>query len=315
MTTCPICASTEEPEQLCKANLIFKTDFNLVECNECKLKYLNPIPELDQLSKFYSRLHYQQDQWRQAAKTDYYISRLLKQSKSGSILDIGCSTGFFLHRISETTDWKVKGVELAKQPSQFARNTLGLDVVTGELFSAHFADNSFDAIHIGDVLEHVPNPLEFLKECRRILKPNGRTYLSVPNGFVDSKGLVRYYKEENRAGRHASGHIFFFEKKTLYKLFEITGFKPTYEYTILIKNGLRALGYFPQRRNWKNFYAPSTEPEKPCELEIPIISKQPHSDFYYKYHFYKKIAFGLSGLKSIGNDYLIELDHVDAVNN
>jgi 2-polyprenyl-3-methyl-5-hydroxy-6-metoxy-1,4-benzoquinol methylase len=311
---CPICASTEEPKQLCKVNLIYKTDFDLVECNECKLKYFSPIPEPAQLSKFYSRLHYQHDPWRQAAKADYYISRLLKQNKSGIILDIGCAAGFFLHRISETTDWKVKGVELAEQPSQYARDILGLDVVTGELFSAKFSDNAFDAIHIGDVLEHVPNPLEFIKECRRILKPDGRIYLAVPNGFIDSKGLIHYYKEENRAGRHASGHIFFFEKKTLYKLFDITGFKTTYEYTISIKNGLRALGYFPQRRKWKSFYLPSSEPEKLCTLEIPAIPKQPHSDFYYKYHFYKKIVFGLSGLRSAGNDYLIEFDIDETIN-
>lgn len=311
MTICPVCSSTEEPQQLCKVNLIFDTDFDLVECSSCKLKYYDPIPEPTQLDKFYSKMDYQYEPWRQAAKADYYISKLLKQSSNGYILDIGCSAGFFLDRISKTTGWTVKGVELAHQPSNFARNTLGLDVITGDFISARFADNSFDAIHVGDVLEHVPDPLEFMSECRRTLKPEGKIYLAVPNGFADSRGLIRFYKEEKKAGRHASGHIFFFEKSTLYKLFEKTGFKSSRERSILIKQGLRALGYFPQRRLWKNFYSPSTEPETPCESDIPVISKKPHSDIYYKYKFYKKIIFGLPGLRLFGNDYLIELEHAD----
>ena len=48
---------------------------------------------------------------------------------------------------------------------------------------------------------------------------------------------------------------------------------------------------------------PSNKPETPCKSTIPSVTKKPHSDFYYKYHFYKKLAFGLSGLRSFGTIY------------
>lgn len=307
MKTCPVCSSTAATETLCKVNLVYQADFDLVECPDCKVKYFNPLPTTEQLSQFYSALPYEFDRWRQEAKADYYISKLLKQRKAGSILDIGCASGYFLHRISAKTDWDTQGVELGELPASFARETLGLDVYTGDLFSAAYPDNSFDAIHIGDVLEHVPNPRDFLEESRRILKHDGRLYLAVPNGYVDSRGLIQFYKEEHKPGRHASGHIFFFERDTLLQLFKLTGFETSFEYTILIKNGLRALGYLPKRHKWKNFYTPSNKPETPCESTIPSVTKKPHSDFYYKYHFYKKLVFGLSGLRSFGNDYMIEL--------
>jgi len=304
---CPVCKSNTEKLSLCKTSVIYTTVFDLAECPECLGKYFYPIPTHDQLATFYSALPYEFDRWRQEAKADYYARQLLKQKYSGRILDIGCASGYFINRIAEKTNWEVHGVELSELPSNFARESLGLDVFTGDLFTANFSDNSFDAVHIGDVLEHVPNPREFLEETHRILKGDGTVYLAVPNGYVDSRGLIQFYNEENVPGRHSSGHIFFFERETLLKLFQLTGFETSFEYTILIKNGLRALGYLPKRRKWKNFYKPSNKPEIPCKSTIPSVTKKPHSDFYYKYHFYKKLAFGLSGLRTFGNDFMIQL--------
>ncbi|MBI4502355.1 MAG: class I SAM-dependent methyltransferase, partial [Gemmatimonadetes bacterium] len=57
----------------------------------------------------------------------------------------------------------------------------GLTVTEGNLESAAFPSDTFDAIALKHVIEHVPNPGGLLKECRRILKPGGRVVILTPN--------------------------------------------------------------------------------------------------------------------------------------
>ena len=311
MITCPICNHAPAERSLCKTSLTYKTTFDLLECGHCRTKYYHPVPTLEQLSLFYSDHAYEFDRWRQEAKAGHYLRKLLKQASSGKLLDIGCASGYFISYINKQSDWDAYGVELGELPAKFARDTLGLNVIHGDLFSASYENNFFDAIYVGDVLEHVPNPVDFMRECRRILKPGGKLHLAVPNGRTDCRGLIRYFQEENKGGRHASGHIFFFEKESLNALFTKTGFSIDNSYTTLIKNGLRALGYLPMKRNWKSFYTPSAAPEVPCESKIVHLTERPHSAFYYTYHYYKKLILGLPGLRPYGFTFLIQLNAED----
>jgi len=50
-----------------------------------------------------------------------------------------------------------------------------------EIEDLRFPNNSFDYVCMGDVLEHIPNPILGLKECQRVLKDNGTLFVLVPN--------------------------------------------------------------------------------------------------------------------------------------
>lgn len=308
MNLCPICKDIKDKATLCKVSFTYKSIFNLSECHNCHLIYFNPTPSTKQFIDFYSTGSYEFDRWKQEVKAEDYIKKLNHKQETGKFLDIGCATGYMINKISLDSDWKVYGVELSKNPAHFARDILKLKNIThGDLFSASYDSDFFDYINIGDVLEHVKNPREFLEECRRILKPDGIINLQVPNGYSDSRGLIRYYKDFQQAGGHASGHVFFFQKETLYYLFNILGLDIISSKTTSIKNGLRNIGLLPKKSNWYEFYRPRDKEEEAVTSSIKLITNRKYPKFYYKYRYLKHQWFTLPGLHNCGLNFNILL--------
>jgi len=137
----------------------------------------------------------------------------------GRLLDIGCSLGYFVEGALQRK-WQASGVEISPQASEEARS-LGLDVKTGVLEDVHYPDEAFDCVTMWDVLEHVPDPTLHMREVRRILKPGGILAIGTPNlGHPAFKA-----KRENWRHLKPSEHIFYFEERTLARLFEKTGFR------------------------------------------------------------------------------------------
>ncbi len=100
------------------------------------------------------------------------------------LLDIGCGSGNFLAWAREN-GWIDHGVDNNPQAIANAQSR-GLNVVLGDLSEVKYEDNYFDAIVFDNSLEHLPNPIEALRECRRILRPDGLLIVSVPNNECDS---------------------------------------------------------------------------------------------------------------------------------
>ncbi len=100
----------------------------------------------------------------------------------GDILDIGCASGLFLKAAADF-GWRVTGIEPSEGLSGKARTLLGENaaVHAGTLENCRLAPESFDAVSLFDVLEHVPDPLSFLARCAALLKPGGWLFLNVPD--------------------------------------------------------------------------------------------------------------------------------------
>jgi len=85
------------------------------------------------------------------------------------MLEIGCSTGNFL--ANDPTN--ILGIDINKNSLKLAKDR-GFNVLCGDVeHGLFFKDNSFDAIYASHVIEHLNNQIYFLKECYRILKPDG----------------------------------------------------------------------------------------------------------------------------------------------
>lgn len=83
----------------------------------------------------------------------------------------------------------------------------------------NLADNIFDVVTMWDVVEHFISPMDELKEIYRILKPDGKLYISTPN---HRKGM---YLGSNWFGYNASyEHLFYFESSTLARMLSKIGF-------------------------------------------------------------------------------------------
>lgn len=103
----------------------------------------------------------------------------LPASIRGHLLEIGCGSGLLMQRMRKL-GWMVEGVDLDPKAVQQAK-TKGLSVFAGEIEARKYRDNSFDAIVMSHVIEHVPNPLVLIQECHRILRPEGRLIVVTPN--------------------------------------------------------------------------------------------------------------------------------------
>lgn len=115
----------------------------------------------------------------------------LKAEERGKLLDVGCGNGQFLARMQEL-GWEVIGVEPDPKAVSIAREHFGLNVFQGTLEEIKFPDESFDAITMNHVIEHVSDPVRLLVECRRILSPGGKLVVVTPN--MKSLGSVLFGK-------------------------------------------------------------------------------------------------------------------------
>lgn len=105
--------------------------------------------------------------------------KIIEPVRGGRVLDVGCGGGFALSEYRHL-GWETYGVEVSADSAARARSA-GHTVFVGELPDAHHPDEFFDAVTLWDSLEHIHNPLEILREVRRILRPAGKVHIAVPN--------------------------------------------------------------------------------------------------------------------------------------
>lgn len=101
----------------------------------------------------------------------------------GALLEVGSGAGRFLDRMRRA-GWSVQGTDFDPVVAERIRARYGLSIDVGDLRSLGYASDSYDAVAMSQVLEHVHDPLELLAECRRVLRPGGRLVLSTPNALA-----------------------------------------------------------------------------------------------------------------------------------
>lgn len=134
------------------------------------------------------------------------------------LLDVGCGDGEALD-ILRLLGWQTTGVELDPKAVEAAR-ALGLDVRPGSLHDVGFADQTFDLVTSSHVIEHVHDPLAFLIEQRRVLRPGGRLLAVTPN----AAGPMHNKWTEYWRGLEPPRHLTLFTKASLEKLANAAGF-------------------------------------------------------------------------------------------
>ncbi len=106
---------------------------------------------------------------------------LFSHRRNGRLLDIGCGNGGYLATMKEL-GWGVAGVEMDARAAEIARSRFGIFVYTGSINDAPFEEASFDAVTMSHVIEHVPEPVDFMRAAARFLKAGGQLVIVTPNG-------------------------------------------------------------------------------------------------------------------------------------
>ena len=110
-----------------------------------------------------------------------HLISILKKSKPGRILDLGCGLGWFLSTLD--SKWEKYGVDISKFAINNASKYCIAEVNNIELFLKNKKNKKkkFDYIICSHVIEHVKNPIFVLKNIKNFLKKNGKLFLETPD--------------------------------------------------------------------------------------------------------------------------------------
>lgn len=187
-TDCPVCHATESALY---ERFGHKLKFTYVRCKKCMTVYQNPRPVYD--SRFVEeayedyadgRWSYQDDDYyeKNALQFDQEIDEILQYDrKRTAVLDIGPGVGLFL--FSAKKKYPVcMAVEISKNLARIVEEKLGVSVSTNT-FESFDAGRRFSCINMSHVIEHVPNPNEWLQKALSLLEKDGVLVIDVPNWF------------------------------------------------------------------------------------------------------------------------------------
>ncbi|MDB6174721.1 MAG: putative SAM-dependent methyltransferase [Chthoniobacteraceae bacterium] len=125
------------------------------------------------------------------------------------LLEVGCGNGYLLRRM-QSLGWEVEGLDFDPQCLRHVHSA-GIPCKLGDLREQHYPDQSFDALYMGNVIEHVYDPAGFLEECARILKPGGRLVVITPN----AESLGHHFYQADWRGLEPPRHLQIFNLQNL----------------------------------------------------------------------------------------------------
>ncbi|MFH1625451.1 MAG: class I SAM-dependent methyltransferase [Pseudomonadota bacterium] len=210
----------------------------IVQCRECKLRYVNWEPSEKDIKRMYQEDEYSKN-W---GDSDQMISlrvnslkaeyeRISKYVSPGRALDVGCARGHFLNLLSER-GWDVYGLELSPESVNFARDRFGLKITLGTIEEADFPDEYFDLVTLWGVLAHLQNPQQTVGTISRVMKKGGILAINTHNEgwFLTGMfhllyrlfpGLMLPYLQ----AMYDYEHIYFFSRSTIRHMLTKKGFK------------------------------------------------------------------------------------------
>ena len=183
---CPLCGSNAGTiKHTYKSPPDVFGTFTVRQCDVCRHMFTHPLPSKALLESIYdsdAHLSFQSTKEHLEARREEDNSRwdlILRHIRAGTVVDLGCGTGTFL-ALAPNHGLKGFGIEPYPKLAEFARNEMEVEVYAS-LEELEDIVNSVDVIALWDVLEHLENPREILKQVKDRLRPGGLLVIGVPN--------------------------------------------------------------------------------------------------------------------------------------
>ncbi len=217
---CPVCAASAP-----RAGR--KSDYTAYRCASCRHLFMWP-PPADVLGLYtekyftggengFGYVNYDLDKQPMLESLHRYLDLLTARTGGpGRLCDIGTATGFFLD-LARQRGWETTGYEPCAYAAAAAR-AKGLNVIAGVLPRGA---GPFDAITALDVIEHVPEPREFVRTVRSALRDDGYFAINTP----DSNSSVAKWMGMDWHAILPPEHLHLFNAKSLKMVLEQEGFR------------------------------------------------------------------------------------------
>lgn len=178
-------AKAELPCEFCKNPAQFFTSrlsWNYYRCTRCRLLFLSPIPTFEQLQNLYSAQgEVESGESKKLARLIFEVENLVSDStKEHKILDIGSQNGTFLSHLQSVNRFELFGVEPSKEGFLKSSQNPKLNIKNGFFTWHDYQPSSFDFVNLGDVIEHLENPIEMIADVKKILTQHGHFIISTP---------------------------------------------------------------------------------------------------------------------------------------
>jgi ubiquinone/menaquinone biosynthesis C-methylase UbiE len=122
--------------------------------------------------------------------------------KDKTFLDAGCGTGLFT-KVAVARGANITAIDIAPKLVELTKKkNPTINALEASLLQLPFADNSFDYVISSDVIEHTTDPYAATRELIRVLKPNGKICITVPNRtfWYFSVKIANFFKMRDYQG-------------------------------------------------------------------------------------------------------------------
>jgi len=198
-THCPLCESEDYKTYLQGKDYLYsQEDFTVVRCEQCKLLYTNPRVSVEEITRYYFSDYLPRAKKKRSIGNrirsrigQYFVDsrhelvKLLNSNNGKNVLEIGPGAGDLLIFLKEQ-GFQVCGVELDTNNAHRIRER-GISCYLGDLdcIVNEIAPQTFDAVVLCHVFEHLYHPKQTLKTIYSLLNEGGIVYITLPN--IESK--------------------------------------------------------------------------------------------------------------------------------
>lgn len=225
--TCIVCGSSASTDFLARGR------FSIRACTHCGLRFLWPQPGPLELQALYDDSYFSSEDSEGRGYSDYLeqpenhrrlfrdrLARLPRPSPGARLLDFGAAAGFFVEQASQV-GWNAEGIEINDRMARYGRDVLGCRISNSSLEQLRDAEVSFDLVTMWEVIEHLAQPGETLRQIHALLRPGGHLALSTPDcGSIAARLMGKRWL----GWRKIPEHLYFFDSATLTRLLNRSGF-------------------------------------------------------------------------------------------
>lgn len=221
---CPVCGAAS-------TTLRGPPDKGARICSRCGHSFVAALPTRDQLDALYASYGYDGEAGRYSPPfldriIDDLVGSFEPHRRTNRLLDVGFGAGGLL-RLAKARAWDPHGVEVSAAAVAYGRERAIGTLFEGDFLEVPLERASFDVVVMSELVEHLPDPMPFLRRAAEVLRPGGLLYMTTPHG----RGLSGRALEAEWSVLRPPEHLQLFSRESMRRCLSAAGFRRSEIYT------------------------------------------------------------------------------------